>query len=187
MGEATRRREAAQAATEAWGRALEISPEEFDAWRDQFIGAVDITRGVLAAACGNVSIIWTLAHIYNSRTDAIDDISASVVEFAECKRGCSHCCNQLVICSPLEVFMIAGCVFHKVQCGNGPRSSSSSSRSSLSAPPTSRSAGRPAPACRAPFSVTMSAQSILCGRGPADPTLVSPQPPAPTQVARRLI
>jgi hypothetical protein len=82
MGEATRRREAAQAATEAWGRALEISPEGFDAWRDQFIEAVDITRGVLAAACGNASIIWTLAHIYNRRTDAIDDISASVVEFA---------------------------------------------------------------------------------------------------------
>jgi Fe-S-cluster containining protein len=64
-------------------------------------------------ACGPDSDIKTLSRINTRRNDTIDAVAAAFASNsrAECDSGCSFCCHQMVVCTPLEIFAIARHIF----------------------------------------------------------------------------
>jgi Fe-S-cluster containining protein len=56
-----------------------------------------------------VADIEALSRANASRSAAIDEIAADFAADggAECATGCSYCCHQMVVCTPLEIFIIA--------------------------------------------------------------------------------
>jgi Fe-S-cluster containining protein len=83
------------------------SLDDFDMQQSVFTQAYEQTCGALSESnYDTLQALQITNYDRNKTLDAIVPIYASK-GCAECRRGCSACCHQMVSCDPFEVFLIA--------------------------------------------------------------------------------